>query len=317
MQPVSIFQWRYTVVTVGLSLVMVAAHGQVAFSQNNAARNAAGYMILQNNRTQQELRETKQELREIKEGLGIESTSSGDSTANPAILALAMGVLLALIAGVIWGLRESLSCERHIRAGDFTKYRRAYEWRVTFLAFALGFSPWFTFDPRFQWLYMPGLFLTLSIGVVLTREGRLKKRFDKATAQYSHSPVKAGERNAKVGQAVNKMALIPHQSFVRLPTGEIEGPGEKANIRVLAKQGKYPPGTQWSDTANGPWETLVDEVAVTPVLGIWIRTPDGRSGGPYTKDQIRKAIATGKLAANAQAASTPSGPWRSIGSFSG
>jgi hypothetical protein len=324
MQPVSTFQWRYTVVAVGLSLVMVAAHGQVAFSQNNAARNAAGYMILQNNRTQQELRETKQELREIKEGLGIESTSSGGSAPSPA--AIAASVALLAVVGVItlWAISQAAACETYRKAGNFQKYKQAYGFRAMFVAFVALFAP---------------VFGTLFVAALMRdRIQHASADAIQSTAQFSVLAFIAWtvvicvfgkwyvneSRLRRLFEAVHPIAAVsatssanPHRSFVRLPSGEIKGPGEKANIRVLAKQGRYPPGTQWSDSANGPWETLVEEAAITPSLRLWIRTPDGRSGGPYTRDQIKKAIATGKLAANAQAASTPSGPWRSIGSFSG
>jgi len=68
---------RQLVVSAGLSLIILTVDCQAVYSQNNAVRNAAGVLILQNNRTQQELRETRRELKEIREGLGIESTTSG------------------------------------------------------------------------------------------------------------------------------------------------------------------------------------------------------------------------------------------------
>jgi hypothetical protein len=346
MQLIGTAQWQYKVLAVGLSLVMVAAHGQVAFSQNNAARNAAGYMILQNNRTQQELRETKQELREIKEGLGLGSTDSSRSDEEPSLSKPVAAVLLVLmsvvtvigsLASFVWIANEIGKIDQYLNEGNSERLQRAIRARtcvltliVTPIVLIAAYATlwclyrkevvpkgqeWTSYTTIFgirseiigwsmflfyAWLYARALYTT--------RESVIKKM------------IKAHRTKASIGLGATAQqpgTPNPHQSFVRLPTGEIKGPGEKANIRVLAKQGKYPPGTQWSNTANGPWETLVDEVVVKPVLRIWIRTPDGRSGGPYTKDQIRKAIATGKLPANAQAASTPSGPWRSIGSFSG
>jgi hypothetical protein len=325
MQHKDAYQWKRSLVAAGLSLVIVATHGHVAFSQNNAARNAAGYMILQNNRTQQELRETKQELREIKEGLGIESTSSGDSTPTPAALVLSVAFLLVCGAMTLWAIRQAINCETYRRAGDFDRYKKACGFRAMFVNLALAFGPVLAIafmardraDAIPQEGFAVGFFAWIAwcvllklLGRTYVSETRLRKLFEEL-----HPAASGVQSTASRGHP--STLRNPHQSFVRLPSGEIKGPGEKANIRVLAKQGGYPPGTQWSDTANGPWETLVEEAAITPSLRLWIRTPDGRSGGPYTRDQIKKAIATGKLAANAQAASTPSGPWRSIGSFSG
>jgi hypothetical protein len=45
---------------------------------------------------------------------------------------------------------------------------------------------------------------------------------------------------------------------------------------------------------------------------VWVRTPDGKSGGPYTTDQIAKAIAASKIPEGTEVAPSPNGPWKAI-----
>jgi hypothetical protein len=45
---------------------------------------------------------------------------------------------------------------------------------------------------------------------------------------------------------------------------------------------------------------------------LWVRTPDGKRGGPYSKQQVTRAIAAGKLPTGSEAATSPDGPWKVI-----
>jgi hypothetical protein len=130
------------VVAAGLSLVMLVTFGQEAYPQNNAAKTAAGAIILQNNRTQQELRETKQELREIKEGLGIESTNASQSGNRPAIsqsAGIALLVLLfafCILAGVgsfIWIASQGAKVDQYLNDGSVERLQRALRARTCVL----------------------------------------------------------------------------------------------------------------------------------------------------------------------------------------
>jgi hypothetical protein len=45
---------------------------------------------------------------------------------------------------------------------------------------------------------------------------------------------------------------------------------------------------------------------------LWVRTPEGKQGGPYSQQQIKKAIAAGQLPTGSKAAASPDGPWTVI-----
>jgi hypothetical protein len=142
MQHSALYWRRRNLVAAGLSLVMLATLGQEAYPQNNAAKTAAGAIILQNNRTQQELRETKRELREIKEGLGIESSDAsqaGNRTAIPhsagiALLALLFAFCtLAGIGSFIWIASQSAKVDQYLNDGNAERLQRALRARNCFL----------------------------------------------------------------------------------------------------------------------------------------------------------------------------------------
>jgi hypothetical protein len=44
----------------------------------------------------------------------------------------------------------------------------------------------------------------------------------------------------------------------------------------------------------------------------WIRAPDGRQSGPYTKECLARALTAGKLPQGTVAANSPNGPWRPV-----
>jgi len=330
---------RRLMVSVGLSLIILAAHGQPVYSQNNAVRNAAGAIILQNNRTQQELRDTKRELREIKEGLGINSSVPGASSVNPGMLVLAVAFLLAISVWMVWALRQTQLVDRHLRAGDFKKYAQSYGFRVFFIAFALAFLPWFALA-RFQEDFAEGsglvalalvawVILCFGVVVVLARESRVRNLFDKASERLSKTAITQNTQTEKHSVlSLKRRGQQPavfeashfDQWFLRFPSGKIKGPRNGEDIRVFAKQGKYPPGTTWSQQANGPWVPVPGVKAaaapppapVAPAVRWWIRTPDGKQSGPHTKEQLAKAEAAGRLPQGTVAANSPNGPWKQV-----
>jgi hypothetical protein len=331
--------FRRLMVAVALSLIILATHGRPVYSQNNAVRNAAGAIILQNNRTQQELRETKRELREIKEGLGIESSTPGASSANPGVWVLAGAFLLVMSVWMVWAVSQARLLDQHLRAGDFKKYARSYEFRVVFIAFALAFLPWFALT-RSQKEFLEGSGLAATaivawpilcfvVGAVLSRESRVRNLFDKASERLSKTANTQNTQTEKHSvlswkrrgqQPVVSEASHFDQWFLRFPSGKIKGPRDGEDIRVFAKQGKYPPGTTWSQQVNGPWVPVPGVKAaaspppapVAPSVQWWIRTPDGKQSGPHTKEQLAKAASAGRLPQGTVAANFPNGPWKRI-----
>jgi hypothetical protein len=293
-------------VVIAVSLV----HGPNAFAQNKAAQTAAGAIIIQNNQLRRELGETKQELREIREGLGIEKApaESGDLSLRPVALVASVAMILAVAAISLWAAREAAACSRYLRDGDFISFRRSHGLRGMFIALALAFIP-----VTIPWTItvvsgkklpaaaaIPFLFgwMAWGIGVVvfmrrLLQESRVKRLFD---------------------AAANLRPVANHdRCFIRLPDGTIKGPGERTNVRILASQGKYPAGTQWSYFESGPWEELVTaQEAISSPDQFWVRTPQGMTSGPHSKDQLSKAMAVGRIPEGSEAASSPNGPWRKI-----
>lgn len=149
-------------------------------------------------------------------------------------------------------------------------------------------------------------FLANTLGIVfysIKRSGRQKRTGRRSVQQPSLSESQQADR-----------------WFLRFPSGKIKGPGEGENIRVLARQGRYPPGTTWSQQANGPWVPIPGvKAAAAPTLapvatGVqwWIRTPDGKQSGPHTKEQLAKAAAAGRLPQGTVAANSPNGPWKQV-----
>jgi len=107
---------------------------------------------------------------------------------------------------------------------------------------------------------------------------------------------------------------------IKLPSGKTGGPFGKASVIANARQGKYPPGTAWSEAANGPWLPVPALQCVTPPRsapasdseGWWIRLPSGEQSGPYTKEQLATAAAVGKLPPGTVAANSSDGPWKAV-----
>ncbi len=296
-------QWKATVYF-GVLMAIAAGLCQQpsAFAQKNAAQTAAGAIIIQNNQMRQELRETRRELKEIKEGLGIEEPSSQSSEPLPMGLAVLAGVILvggcfvlAVVAAPIAGTRES------------TQYQ--YKW---FLGIPLMIA------------VMCGVPLLMA---VLPKEQRDQYIGPLSLALFGGmfaAPVAAHylggwayDRRQSPPIIAKKTMIKPVGNegcwYVRLPNGDVNGPREKENIRVMATQGKYPPGTQWSNFETGPWDVLVEpKTSPEQSTRYWVRTPQGMSGGPYTKEQLSRAIAAGKIPDGSEAASSPDGPWRKI-----
>jgi hypothetical protein len=113
---------------------------------------------------------------------------------------------------------------------------------------------------------------------------------------------------------------VPGGMWLRLPNGRMGGPFAKHLILTQARQGTYPPGTVWSEQADGPWLLVpgVKAMAAPPPAPIasavqwWIRTPDGKQSGPHTKEQLAKAAAVGRLPQGTVAANSPNGPWKKV-----
>jgi hypothetical protein len=124
----------------------------------------------------------------------------------------------------------------------------------------------------------------------------------------AHYRNKSGE-----SPAFARVSISTVDVWVRLPNGKVGGPYGMDTVQANVKDGRYPSGTQWSNSEAGPWEFLVrPKGAEQKTDHLWVRTPEGKRGGPYTKDQISKAIAAGKLPEGSEAASSPDGPWRKI-----
>jgi len=124
-------------------------------------------------------------------------------------------------------------------------------------------------------------------------------------AQYRNKSV---ELPAAVGTSLHMVDV-----WVRLPNGKIGGPYGMDTVQAHLKDGRYPSGSQWSNSEYGPWEFLVRPDGVAQKTDrLWVRTPEGKRGGPYTQDQISKAIAAGKVPDGSEAAASPDGPWKKI-----
>jgi hypothetical protein len=196
-------QRRQITVVAGLVLVAMAAHDRAAYSQSNAARTAAGHIIIQNNRTQQELRETKQELREIKEGLGIGAAHSSDSTPHPeaealsSVVLVVFGAFLLIVAKHL--IQESFAVGKYRMAGNFKKYKHASACRAVLVMCASAVGPIlaaaFVFGPGsgltaakqygYLWVLVPVLVVVfiwwavvIALGQMYMSESRLKRRFE-------------------------------------------------------------------------------------------------------------------------------------------
>lgn len=127
---------------------------------------------------------------------------------------------------------------------------------------------------------------------------------------------------ARVGEDPANMAL----QFSNSP----EGPWESAKDMLdfgqrILKLKPLPGGSKLPNSAASTASFLRETgdhlsgggvtKAAPPVVAIdqyWVRTPQGKRGGPFTKEQIAKAIATGKIPADSEAATSPDGPWRRI-----
>jgi hypothetical protein len=109
-------------------------------------------------------------------------------------------------------------------------------------------------------------------------------------------------------------------AWVKLPNGKTGGPFEKDVVLMNARQGKYPPGTVWSEQPDGPWLPVPGvktgatppPAPIAPASQWWIRTPDGKQSGPHTKEQLAKAAAAGRLPQGTVAADSPNGPWKKV-----
>jgi hypothetical protein len=209
-------------------------------------------------------------------------------------------VMFGLISLFFWfessaGLERLDSTFNNPDSSKAVEAHHAYEWECV-----VGSGLWLSGFTA-AWFY--GLFLYANR---LVRRSICAETTDGKVSDEAAAAVVMGGSLAKA-----KPALLPCSWFVRLPDGTIRGPFEKA--RVMAWRGRYPSGTQWSNFESGPWEVLVEpKTSPEQSTRFWVRTPQGMNGGPYTREQLSKAIAAGKIPDGSEAASSPDGPWRKI-----
>ena len=107
----------------------------------------------------------------------------------------------------------------------------------------------------------------------------------------------------------------------------IEGPWESAKdlpdlmqrlqkLKPLPGGAKPPPApTLIPEGSNKASQGIDVKAARQPSAVIdqyWVRTSEGKRGGPFTKEQITKAIVAGKIPEGSEVASSPDGPWQKI-----
>jgi hypothetical protein len=321
--------------------------GAPVYAQNG---NLLKWIFWQNQQTKKELTELKKEVR----GPAFTSTSE-----SPLVTIFAVLFSVVLVAAALWFLRRSsrqsdLFGEMHrVNSGQF---QQAWEARcrnvlMHYFAplFALSLCGLVAILPnvdqsqlnQMQTLLLVGVLSLplLASGVVplvavarMTQE-KYRPRYDLLKANLAlHGLNWCIEnyprilRSAEAVTQTDKPSLLSSEAqcadrwFLHFPDGKIKGPGEGENIRVLAKQGKYPPGTTWSQQANGPWVPVPGVKAAAapppapaaPAVQWWIRTPDGRQSGPHTKEQLAKSASAGRLPQGTVVANSPNGPWKRI-----
>jgi hypothetical protein len=273
-------QWKAAVFCAWIAIGMSLGHSHNAFAQSKAAQTAAGaYMmnsIIQQNRTRQELNETKKELRAIREGLGIEAESP------PELPKPSLGiVVLVVLVGVLF--------VGSILRGVLAKMPICGGRQATQRSFLL-------------WLGMPSMF-----------------------AWMLGFPVLVGHVIGGIGPAISLLWVVG-MPVLLLASYAFGGSVYDRRLSCRSPGLGYDRRTSSRSQAVGALavDQTTDEdffksspsrevVAVKSELAdIYIRTPQGRRGGPFTRNQVLKAVSAGKIPGGTLAAKSPDGPWMPI-----
>lgn len=110
--------------------------------------------------------------------------------------------------------------------------------------------------------------------------------------------------------------------WIRMPNGKTGGPFPESHLRLVKSNPKYPSETAWSRSPDGPWNPIRREAPPEnaspggsespPKLCMWIRTPAGKKGGPFTQQQVRDAYKSGKIPPGSEYATSEDGPWKPL-----
>jgi len=311
-----------------LPTLILAMQSQAIWAQDKSVRNAAGAVIvnstIQQNKIQRELQETKKELEAIREGLGIERPASSDPDTNPAplLVTLPFVVVLCLVGALgayFMALTAVSPLSSHIARGDFEGFRSVYGARWFF--YALGLSFGLLFCGCYLGSVIKSIGTGLGVGMVgfigsviyatqMIRQPRMRRLFDREQQKLRQSNA------ARFSPMEFESSHPGAHHWLRMLGGEVRGPCYKKDILAAAAKGAYAVGTQWGLSKDGPWEPLVHAVSTVTTDKYWVRTSQGKRGGPFTKEQIVQAIMAGTLSVDSVVSSSADGPWRSIESQS-
>jgi hypothetical protein len=304
-----------------LSAALLVAGGlqRDAFAQGQAAQNAAGaaaVTIIQQNKTRQELRETRRELTEVREALGVGKAPSQTTQFDGSEIR-AVAIFLIAMAGIFVAycfLKMECTAREKVAILLMAVWAltKAFVWLLLMIIPAMVFSK--------QKFVRPGdnLYELTAVAVFLLTAGVFLLPW-----LLRGYPSRAA--------TLPSVANATH--WLRLPGGEIRGPCHKRDVEAAASKGVYPVGTLWATSKDGPWEpvgssstaaasqpatadsltTQLDWDSAVTEKTYWLRrTVGNKASGPYTTDQIRRAIRDGKLPQGCEMSESASGPWVGI-----
>jgi hypothetical protein len=280
---------------------------------------------IQNRRQEQELRETKRELKAIREGLGIEAPAPEPKPLSPAIavlMALGVAIALALVFAGLWAqwLRD-LSALRS-RLANATKAGN------TWAAYCVLCNLKSVAGQMFQ-AALFGLVIIVFSDIIyinapwVTATDEQRKAMNDlvpsrlvvaAVIGGLFSVVWFGGLYVYAGRLCSHPRLDVADSLDRdsEPAGSVSSPPAAAQQFFGAPQAtQIKPHTSGSRTARS-LPSGRPKTADRLSASLWVKTPDGKQGGPYTKQQIIMAVGSGKIPADSCCSSSPTGPWHKI-----
>ncbi len=289
-----------------VAVALSVSLGPSAFAQSKAAQTAAGAMIIQNNQMRQELRETRKELKEIKDGLGIGAATNEDAgstglTPESREALTRMAVPLSSLFLLLLLLPLVLVCRKRFEYAVAGNAEWAGKFAMLY-AFVVGTAVLVTGSLVSLAFVSPiGLILLLAIpawGVFAFLRmhhwgNQLVLQYQSATGDLAVTPEGEDLSDWPTPGVLMGRGIIP-----------ILRPAQSGDQRI----GKVLP------LCRSPLDevSLQLKPAPRPSAPLWVKTPDGKRGGPFTQDQIAKAITAGKIPDGSEAAVTPDGPWKKI-----
>jgi hypothetical protein len=302
-----------------LSSSLIAAYlmfSLSAIAQSKPSPDGFGLWMLnstlQQTKSHQELRETKQELKALREGLGIEGPYSDAPQTSPAMAIL---MAIAAIAFVACLLFFSLKTWAHkftkLRQDFFNAKKSGDMWAaywilcnpssiagqifqagllvLAFLLFGDLVYVYFTRPEEQSWSVING-FLPGRLFAAAWVYGIFICLWFPGLWYYTKRILQASCAN---GNESTRLVATSERT-------DAEGP--LVSLAQLQAQ-----GSDLVPTAIPPRSK-----PNTKPRMFWVRTPQGKRGGPYSKEQIVRAIVAGRIPVGAEIAYLPDGPWRPL-----